>query len=163
MAWLDGRFETDLRSETFGARLNFAPILLLASTSFLLLFMAACKRQVIRGEHPSELVGTWELVWGHDCRDYGLKSDTLVLHPDGTLEQHVIAKDARRWDSVGERWKYIGDNAVSFDVRRNFFTSQTYDKLIGLPEGEVLIVHFETPPVILLDPDSDCFYKKVRE
>jgi hypothetical protein len=46
------------------------------------------------------------MVFGNSCKDYGLKSDTLVLHSDGTLDQFTVAQDGRRFEATGQHWKF---------------------------------------------------------
>ena len=100
------------------------------------------------------------MVFGDDCKGYHLKSDNLVLHADGTFDQFVLAQDGRRFDSRGQHWRFLPPNSIELSKRRNFFTTQNYKDLVGVPEFEVLIVKFDDPSAILLHPDSDCFYTK---
>jgi len=102
------------------------------------------------------------MVFGNSCKDYGLKSDTLVLHSDGTLDQFTVAQDGRRFEATGQHWKFSPPNSIELDQRRNFFTTQRYKDLLGVPEFESIIVEFSSPPSIVFNPDSDCFYTKTE-
>ena len=126
----------------------------------LFLFTCGCNRQGVTGDHPRELVGTWDLLIRSDCSGYGLKSDTLSLRSDGTFDQRVTAVDGRHFDATGEHWKFVPDHSIELAKRRDFFTSQNHDTLVGLAQEEVLIVEFGSPSVILLNPNSDCSYRK---
>ena len=53
------------------------------------------------------------------------------------------------------------DNSINFDDRRDFFTNQPKSEVIGVAMPETLIVEFDNPSLILLNPDGDCFYRKV--
>jgi hypothetical protein len=125
-------------------------------------------------ERSRELQGTWELMIRHDCQDYPIRSDTLVLHPDGTFDQQTIMKDGRSLNSNGQRWAYMDKNSISLNKRRAWDNASdpemprtssgrsTGAPVEGIPEFEVLIVQFESPPVILINPDSDCLYVKAK-
>ena len=102
------------------------------------------------------------MFFGDDCRGYGLKSDVLLLRPDGTFDQVVVANDGREFRQLGQRWEFEPPDSVVFDRRRDFFTDQRYKELVGVPERESLIVKFESPPTILINPDSDCLYTKTQ-
>src|ERR1700692_835620 len=106
----------------------------------------------------TELSGHWTMVFGSDCKDYGLKSDTLVFHANGTFDQSVIAQDGRHFDVTGQHWKFVPPNSIELDKRRNFFTTQRYQDLVGIPEFKSIIVEFSSPPSIVFNPHSDCFY-----
>src|SRR5579864_7309826 len=108
------------------------------------------------------LSGHWTMVFGRECKDYGLKSDTLVLHADGTFDQVVIAQDGRHFDATGQHWKFLPPHSIELNQRRNFFTTQNYKNLVGVPEFESIIVEFSSPPSIVFNPDSDCFYTKTQ-
>jgi FG-GAP-like repeat/FG-GAP repeat len=79
----------------------------------------------------------------------------------GRLEQHFVSVYNQRYDADGERWSYMPDNSVNFDDRKNFFTNQPKNGVIGVSIHETLLVEFGNPSVILLDPHSDCLYRKV--
>ncbi|MGO9588415.1 MAG: hypothetical protein ACLP3K_00025 [Candidatus Acidiferrales bacterium] len=102
------------------------------------------------------------MAFGDDCKGYGLKSDNLILRPDGTFDQIVVANDGRRFEGDAQHWDFVAPDSIQFDKRRNFFTDQNYKDLVGVPEFESLIVKFGSPPTILLDPGSDCFYTKTQ-
>ena len=82
-----------------------------------------------------------------------LKVDKLILHSDGRLEQHLKFLNAKKFDSAQEHWKYTPDDGILLNQR---LTAPA-----GTPESEGLIVEFREPPVILLNPDEDCFYQKI--
>ena len=111
-------------------------------------------------ERREALVGTWHVVFGHDCRDYHIKSDTLDLNADGTFTQSVVADDGRTYRSGLEHWTYRYPNSIELDRRRDFLVSQINRDLVGTPELESLIVRSGYPPVIVLNPHSDCMYAK---
>jgi hypothetical protein len=109
-----------------------------------------------------ELPGRWTMVFGDDCNAYGIRSDTLVLRSDGTFDQFIVAQDGRRFDATGQRGKFSVPNSIELNERRNFSTSQRYKKLVSIPEFEVLLVKFDSPPATLVHPDSDCFYTRAK-
>lgn len=108
------------------------------------------------------LVGTWQMVLGHDCQDYHIKSDTLNLNADGTFIQVVVADDGRTCRSGVEHWTYRYPSSIEFNRRRDFLVSQTSRDLVGTPEFEILVVQYSSPPVIVLNPHTDCAYAKSR-
>jgi hypothetical protein len=139
------------------------------------LTLLACHRaEPTAEERFVELQGTWEYMIRHDCQGIPIRSDTLTLHPDGTFDQETVTKDGRSINSVGQHWAYMEKNHISLDKRRDWdnhsdpsiarrapdrSNSNSSD---GIAELEVLIVQFGSPPVILVNPDSDCLYVKTK-
>jgi|HubBroStandDraft_6_1064221.scaffolds.fasta_scaffold444506_1 hypothetical protein len=150
--------------------------LVVTSSLLLVAFLTtSCNRQRESAESRSaQMPGTWELQMGDGCADYPIRSDTLVLRPDGTFDEHTVAKDGRALDSVGQNWEYLEENSISLDKLRNwdFQTDPSHPSSRGNgissdgPEGiielQVLIVQFGNPPVILINPHSDCVYVKTK-
>lgn len=124
------------------------------------LFLVSCSRAPSGEQGTAKLQGRWELVLGHDCSDYGIGSDVLILHSDGTFEQHFRSVSGQHYDTTNQRWSYSLDKSISFDSRKNFFTKQPPDSVVGTAIHETLIVEFGNPNVIVLNPDSDCFYRQ---
>lgn len=136
----------------------------------------SCHEQQVSPEIRSkELVGTYDLAIRDGCNSYyPIRSDTLVLHPDGTFDQQLIAKDGRVYDSKGQRWAYMEEDHISLDQRirwddrpdttaRND-TKETQNPLDveKVSQGEVLIVHFGSTPEILIDTQGNCVYAKTE-
>jgi hypothetical protein len=130
--------------------------------SLILLVAAGCNRERTPIEAKALLAGDWNLHIGSDCAEYDVASDKLVLHSDGTFEQHTVSKRGYRYDAPAEKWDLIDDHSVFLDSRKDFFSSQPTNEFVGLRTGEGLIVEFTTPPVILLNPDENCFYTKPK-
>jgi hypothetical protein len=118
--------------------------------------MLGCRRKPNSEEASKILAGKWRLVSRHDCKHWGVDSDVLVLHANGRMEQHLKLLNGRSYDSVQEHWAYIPDHSISLD-RRLAVSDPQYARL---PESEILIVEFSEPPVIVLNPDQDCFYER---
>lgn len=143
---------------------------LLCSVLLVFLLVSCHKDRPSEQSLSAQLTGTWELQIGHDCQDYPLQSDMMVLHSDGTFDQHTVIKDGRRVDSMAQRWAYMDKDSVSLDKRRDWDThsdpslskpeNRTNSNSEGKAELQVLIVRFSSPPVILINPDSDCVYVK---
>ena len=124
--------------------------------------IVGCTQKRTPAEARALLVGEWNLHIGSDCADYDIASDKLILHSDGTLEQHTVSKRGFHYDAPAEKWDYLPEHSVSFDSRKNFFNSQPANEFVGAKMGESLLVEFTTPPVILLNPDQNCFYTKPK-
>lgn len=128
--------------------------------------LSSCRgHKNLTGDHPYELVGTWELLIRGSCTDYAIKSDRLVLHPDGTFEQHIISNSGKRIDATGQHWQYQandGTGHIALDKRLESFTPEFsgHSKGQSVATFEVLIVEVKSEPVIVLHPDSDCVYSK---
>jgi hypothetical protein len=138
---------------------------MISKSGSLLLFVAllaavGCNHKRTESEARSLLVGEWNLHIGSDCANYDVGSDKLILHSDGTFEQHTVSKRGFRYDAPAEKWQYSPDNGVLLDSRKDFFNSQPANEFVGARRGEGLIVEFKTPMAILLSPDQDCFYTK---
>lgn len=125
------------------------------------LLMVGCSHPPSVSEANRTLEGRWELAIGHDCSDYGIRSDSLILHMDGRLEQHFLSTFGQRYDSTDQHWSYLPDNSVNFDMRKNFLTKQPPDRAVGVSIHETLLVEFGKPAVIVLNPHGDCFYRRV--
>lgn len=140
------------------------------------LHSASCHEQQVSPEtRTKELVGTYRLVIKDGCRScYPIRSDTLVLHPDGTFDQHLVAEDGRVYDSHGQRWAYTEVNSISLNKRirwddRSDPTARSGTREAPIPldlkkisEEEVLIVNFGSTPEILLDEQGNCGYAKTK-
>ena len=92
-------------------------------------------------------------------RRYGaIESDELVLFPDGRMGQHRKLRDRRAFDSTNERWSFMPKANVGLESRWSF----PADAKRPTKESESLIVEFGRRPVIVIDPDSSCFYMKMQ-
>jgi hypothetical protein len=127
-----------------------------------LVAIVGCAQKRTPAEARALLVGEWNLHIGSDCADYDVASDKLIFHSDGTLEQHTVSKRGFHYDAPAEKWDYLPEKRVFLDSRKNFFNSQPANEFVGARIGEGLIVEFTTPPVILLNPDQNCFYTKPK-
>jgi hypothetical protein len=135
----------------------------ISKSGSLLLFVAllaavGCNHKRTESEARSLLVGEWNLHIGSDCANYDVGSDKLILHTDGTFEQHTVSKRGYRYDAPAEKWDYLPDHSVFLDSRKDFFNSQSTNEFVGVRRVEGLLVEFTRPPVILLNPDQNCFY-----
>jgi hypothetical protein len=154
------------RKDAFLVSLDGEDVMLRKLGSFVILFGllgVSCTRTPSVADANRMLSGDWELALGHDCRDYGIRSDNLALHPDGTFEQHFVSIYDQHYDSDRGHWSYSPDNHINFDSRKNFLTKQPQEGVAGMSVRENLITEFRKPPIILLNPDSDCFYRKVTK
>jgi hypothetical protein len=62
----------------------------LTITIILLSLIGGCRHlKPLVGDHPHELVGSWQLLIRSSCTQYSVASDLLVLRADGTFDQHV--------------------------------------------------------------------------
>jgi hypothetical protein len=127
-----------------------------------LLTAVGCSHKRTTVEARSLLTGEWNLVIGSDCAGYDVASDKLILHPDGTLEQHTLSKRGFHYDAPAEKWEYVPENGVLLNSRKDFFNSQPVNEFVGVRREEGLIVEFRSPIAILLNPDQDCFYTKPK-
>src|SRR5208283_6078941 len=135
---------------------SFSRTLLIAVVMVAVLGAAGCKKAPNPDEARKLLVGQWRLVVMSDCQDWGIDSDTLTLHSDGRMEQHLKLLNGKKYDSAQERWEYFPDHSISLD--RRLIVSDLQNA--GIPESEVLILEFGDPPAILLNPDENCFYER---
>jgi hypothetical protein len=119
-----------------------------------------CTHNRSDSEARALLAGEWNLHVGSDCINYDVVSDKLILHSDGTFEQHTVSKRGFYYDALGEKWAFSPENHVFLDSRKNFFNSQPSNEYVGTKIREGLIVDFRNPMVILLNPEQDCFYTK---
>ena len=141
----------------------------LAVTLIWALLITGCRRvKPLQGVHPQEMIGTWQLLIRHSCDQYGVKSDTLVLRPDGSFDQHVALSDGKKMDMTAQSWDYSSDGAyghIALNKRMEFFLPDVLGTHVG--EGkqtfESLILQLNPDePVILLNPDWDCVYANAQ-
>lgn len=121
-------------------------------------FLYGCNGRLSEADAKKELTGRWLLNVEHNCRYGAVEKDELVLHEGGRMEQHLKLKDGREFRSENERWSFVRESNVSLESRWSF----PADSKAATKESESLIVEFSKQPVIVLDPDSNCFYMKVR-
>jgi hypothetical protein len=126
----------------------------------ILIYAAGCERRQASYEtQRSELVGVWKLakVSPQSC-PYGesIKDDRLILRPDGTMEQTLVFLDGRSLESHGQRWFLYSNGNVSLERRINVKSGQGTEF-----RSEGLVVHHGENPIMLIDPDSNCFYQRV--
>jgi len=124
--------------------------------ALLLLGLNACKKTPSPEQAHRLLVGKWKLVVRSDCEHWGVESDTLILHYDGTMEQHLRLLNGRKYDSAREHWEYLPDHSISLDRRLTVSDPQN----AGIPQLQVLILEFSDPPAIVLNPSENCFYER---
>jgi hypothetical protein len=122
------------------------------------LFLFGCSRPPSEAEAKRQLTGRWLLDTKHDCTYGPVESDELVLHQDGRLEQHVKLKDGRTYESQNEQWSFMPKTNVWLQSRWTF----PGDAKAPYKETQSLIVEFGKEPVIVINPDSNCFYSKVQ-
>ena len=121
---------------------------------------AGCHKQMTPDAAKNQLAGEWTLIVKSSCSDLGIRSDKLILHRDGRLEQHLEMISGKRFDSSTDgKWSFMPENSVSLDERFN--VAKAGAEVIVEKRHEILIVEFTKPPSILLNPDLNCFYQHV--
>ena len=75
--------------------------------ALLLSGLNACKKAPNPEQAHHLPVGKWHLVIKSDCKDWGVESDTLILHSDGRMEQHLLLLNGKKYDSLQEHWEYF--------------------------------------------------------
>jgi len=124
--------------------------------ALLWLCLNACKKTPGAEQAHRLLVGKWRLVVKSDCEKWGVESDTLVLHSDGRMEQHLNLLNGKKYDSMQGHWEYLPDHSISLDRRLTVSDPQS----AGVPQLQVLILEFTDPPAIVLNPSENCFYER---
>jgi hypothetical protein len=126
----------------------------------LMCLLAACQKPMSPDEARNSLTGEWKLVVKSSCNDLGIRSDRLLLHSNGQLEQHLEMADGKKFDSPPDsKWSFVPDHSVSLDERFNVSKSGATTNVEK--RHEILIVEFTKPPSILLNPDQSCFYQQI--
>jgi hypothetical protein len=126
----------------------------------ILSLVVGCNRHISPQDAKERLVGTYHVgsTSGTGCESQGVKSSTLVLRSDGTYDQRVEFAGGETAAALGQHWNY--DGGVHFS---NLRITATGELNKYAPETEAsLIVEFHHPVVILLTPDSDCFYSQPK-
>jgi len=122
------------------------------------MLLLGCNRPVNEVEAKRQLTGRWLLNTERNCTYGPVESDELLLHQDGRLEQHLKLKDGRVFNSTDGHWSFMPSTNVGLESRWDFRT----DVKSPVKGSESLIVEFGKQPVIVIDPDSNCFYMKVQ-
>jgi hypothetical protein len=131
-------------------------ILVGVAVTAVLLGTAGCRTPPSPEGAHKLLAGKWRLVVKSDCKQWDVENDTLILHSDGRMEQHLKLLNGKQYDSDKEHWEYLPDHSISLD--RRLVVSDP--KNAWIPRLEVLILEFSDPPVILLNPHENCFYER---
>jgi hypothetical protein len=121
----------------------------------------ACSHSRYPADSRERLVGDYELSVGTDCKDLNIQKARLVLHSDGTFSQYFKWADGRSYSAEGNRWSFDADSGLFLFNFKDF----TYRATSGLnKQGRVFgpIVEFSDQIILLLNPDKNCFYRKVR-
>lgn len=118
--------------------------------------LTACTKTPTPEQAHRLLAGKWRLVVRSDCEHWGVERDTLILHSDGRMEQHLALLNGKKYDSTQEHWEYLPDHSISLDRRLTVSDPQN----AGVPQLQVLILNFSNPPSIVLNPSENCFYER---
>ena len=70
------------------------------------------------------------------------------------MEQHS-SYDGKRYDVVDQHWNILTERSVSLDKWLDITDNPT-----GKPTFAVLSIEVTQPPLMLINPDSNCFYVK---
>src|SRR5262249_24204959 len=105
------------------------------------------------------LEGRYHLVPRGQCALGEIVSDVLVLNDGGTLEQHTVLKSGAPYDSVTEKWKYLGNKTIQLDSWSDFSHATAADRL-GVKKSVVLKVEPSHPQVIFVP--SGCIYTQPK-
>ena len=109
--------------------------------------------------YTSLLEGNYHLVPHGQCDMGQIRSDRLILHDDGTFEQHTISKSGIHYDSLNEKWKYIGHKSIRLDSWNDFSAAKSAD-FKGIKKAVVLRVE-PTHPQIVFAPRG-CYYTQPK-
>ena len=120
---------------------------------------AACTPKQRADAARRELIGNWKLNMAHNCAYGPVISDIMQLREDGGLEQSVLLQSGAKLDSDRGHWSFIPPSNVGLESHWSFPQNAT----APVRESTSLIVEFHRSgnPVILINPDSNCFYEKV--
>ena len=121
------------------------------------LICIACSRRP--SDPRGALVGQYKLHIGSGCSGRGIDNSTLDLQADGTSEQRDTFEDGSQFVTPG-MWRLDGDNGISIDKLR-ITTTGEIDKNAS-PVHAGVGVEWSHPPNIVLNPDDDCLFVKVR-
>ena len=105
------------------------------------------------------MAGSYELRIGNDCSHRGIEFSRLVLSPDGTFEQQTKFIGAVPSSDRG-KWSVLGHD-VSLEGVRDC-TGLLSPKSPGAAMNATLLVERNGGIVILLNPDANCFYEKMK-
>jgi hypothetical protein len=122
----------------------------------LLVASVGCNRTPNGDTATKDLVGTWTFQSGSGCK-YGVASDVLEIRQDGSFVQRTVPLGSVDATLTQGRWAYSEPRGISLDKRFHVPAQGTVER-----RSEILVVEFSSPPIILLDPDSNCFYERSR-
>lgn len=125
----------------------------------MLVFFGAC-RQRSATMMKEEIPGRWILQTQRNCTYGPVKSDELTFHSDGTFDQKLSTFDGKMYQSSVNHWSLLNNSRnIALEARWNL------PKGADVPrrESESLIIEATNPPSIVIDPDNNCFYQKVRQ
>jgi hypothetical protein len=108
--------------------------------------------------YTSLLEGHYHLVSNGPCDMGEIRSDRLILHDDGTFEQHTISKSVIHYDSLNEKWKYVGHKSIRLDSWNDFSGASADFK--GIKKSVVLRVEPAHPQIVFAP--SGCYYAQPK-
>jgi hypothetical protein len=129
------------------------------STSLKSVLVIAMLVRIIACTTSGQLEGRYHLVPREQCSLGEIRSDILVLHDSGIFEQHTFLKSGARYDSVSEKWKYVGKKRIHLDAW-NDFSSATAAYSHGIKKSIVLNVEPSHPQVIFAP--NGCIYTQPK-
>ena len=105
-----------------------------------------------------QLAGSYHLFPSGRCSSKTIASDQLILHENGTFEQHTVEITGEHYDRRDGKWRYLGKNKIAMIGRADFFSSDTTPT--PTKNEEVLEIEPSHPELIEL-PDG-CYYSRPK-
>jgi hypothetical protein len=72
------------------------------------------------------------------------------------MDQRLTFTSGKIVESHDQRWSLYSDGGVSFERRINVTQGENTEL-----RSEGLVVRYGEKPIILIDPDTNCFYERV--
>jgi hypothetical protein len=123
----------------------------------LVIVLASCDTGADPATAARVLPGEYAFRPNNGCTYGPVKSDQLILYPNGTYDQHLRLQDGRSFDSTGQKWVFISRHNIGMESRWDYPAGAK----APIRESDSLVVEFSKPPVIVIDPDNNCFYEQV--
>lgn len=115
--------------------------------------------RIVGCTYRSLLEGHYHLVSTAKCSLGEIRADSIILHDNGMFEQHTVSKSGIHYDSLNERWKYVGHKSIRLDSW-NDFSGATSADFKGIKKIVVLRVEPGHPQIVFAP--SGCYYTQPK-
>jgi len=141
---------------------GFQNVAVVAAVTLFACLTTGCSPKYGKAEGTRVLAGSYTLNFRNNCTYGPVEYDKLILHSDGRLEQHLKLQDGTLLDSERGHWEFDPPSNVFLEERWDFHFRPIQKQPERGSDGLVVEFFSKEPPIIVIDPDDNCFYEQTR-